>query len=248
MENKIRVTVWNEYVHEKEDPATIAVYPDGIHRTIKAFLDPNEDMEVRTATLDEPEQGLPDDVLNNTDVLVWWGHCAHAQVDDGLVSKVIDRVRKQGMGLIGLHSAHHSKPMKGILGATGDLMWGDNVKEVVWNMLPTHPIAEGIPAAFTLESEEIYSEPFFIPVPDEQVFTAWFEGGNVFRAGNCYYKGLGKVFYFQPGHETCRSFYNPYVQKIITNGIRWAAPVKTCIKEETPYIGQGYFGEKKESL
>ena len=263
MSDKIRVTIWNEFKHEQCDADAMEVYPNGIHMCIKEFLDKNEDMEVTAVTLGDPDpklpeevrhamegdpdQGLPDELLNNTDVLVWWGHVAHWKVKDELVDKIAERVYRQGMGFVGLHSAHHSKPMRKMLGCTGDLSWGDNMKEVVWNMLPTHPIAEGIPEAFTLESEELYSEPFFIPVPDEQVFTAWFEGGNVFRAGNCYYKGAGKVFYFQPGHETCRSFYNPYVQKIITNGIRWAAPAKTEIKDiSAPHVCAGYFCGKKD--
>jgi len=239
MANKIRVTIWNEYRHEKTDEQAAALYPNGIHATIKEFLEVNDDMEITLAALDDPDQGLPDEVLNNTDVLIWWGHMVHHEVNDELVEKVRQRVYHDGMGFIPIHSGHHSKPFRSILGCSGNLAWGDNLPEVVWNLFPQHPIAEGIPASFQLESEEIYSEPFMIPQPDQLVFGAWFPNGNIFRAGVCYFRGLGKIFYFQPGHETCPSYHNPYVQKILTNAVRWAAPGNILVKDECPYIEQG---------
>jgi trehalose utilization protein len=221
---KINVTVWHEFRHEKHKPEVRAMFPEGIHMTIKSFLDNDEELNVRTATLDEPECGLPDEVLDNTDVLIWWGHTAHREVPDELIPKIQKRVYQGGMGFIALHSAHFSKPFKALLGTNGNLSWGRNQREVIWNVLPSHPITKGLPDHFTLESEELYCEPFYIPQPDELVFNAWYEDGYVFRAGSCWHKGAGKVFYFQPGHETCRSFYNPYVRQIITNAVHWAAP------------------------
>ncbi|MBE6573196.1 MAG: trehalose utilization protein ThuA [Ruminococcaceae bacterium] len=246
MSNKIRVTVWNEFRHEKEGGAAQEVYPNGLHAVIKEFLDKNEDMEVRLAALDDPDQGLPDEVLNNTDVLLWWGHCHHWEVKDELVEKVRQRVYRDGMGFIALHSGHHSKPFKAIVGCTGDLEWGDGVKEVVWNLNPSHPIAAGIPKAFELPVEELYSEPFFVPQPDQLVFGSWFEQGNIFRSGICYFRGLGKIFYFQPGHEEFPSFYNEYVQKIITNAVYWAKPNDHRVTEECPYVGTGLFDKSHE--
>ena len=241
MADKIRVTVWHEYRHERNtEGEAYKCYPNGIHAAIKDFLDKNDDMDVRICCLDDPDQGLPDEVLNSTDVLRWWGHGFHDEVNDELVDKIVKRVYREGMGFIGLHSAHHSKPFRKLLGCTGNLEWGDNIKEVIWNLAPTHPIAEGLPKAFELEADELYSEPFYIPKPDDLVFGAWFEHGNIFRAGCTWARGLGKIFYFQPGHETCRSFYNPYVQKVITNGIRWAKPVSDPIDETCPYSGKGF--------
>lgn len=225
MANKIRVTVWNEYRHELNEPRIKEIYPEGIHGEVKKILDETDEFEVRTAYLDMPEHGLSDEVLNNTDVLVWWGHMAHGEVDDKIVEKVRERVYRCGMGFVALHSAHHSKPFKTIVGCTGDLSWGANQNEIIWNIAPSHPIAEGIPECFNI-FEEMYGEPFYIPQPDQLVFSGWYEKGNVFRSGCCYFRGLGKVFYFQPGHEECRSFYNPYVRRIIQNGVRWAAPAK----------------------
>ena len=224
MANKIRVTVWNEYRHEREEDYIREIYPKGIHGCIKDFLDPHDDLEVRIVSLDDPEQGLPDDVLNNTDVLMWWGHMAHDEVNDELVEKIKRRIYDDGMGFIPMHSAHMSKPFRAVLGTSGKLLWSDNQHELVWNVLPAHPIAAGIPEHFSLDLEEMYGEPFMIPQPDELVFISWFEHGYVFRSGCTYHRGRGKVFYFQPGHEACRSFYNEYVQKILYNGVKWAAP------------------------
>ena len=224
MTNKIRVTVWNEYRHEKSEESIRAIYPEGIHGCIKNFLAPYEDLEVRIAALDDPDQGLPDDVLNNTDVLMWWGHMAHGEVNDALVEKIRNRVYDDGMGFIAMHSAHMSKPFRAIVGTSGKLLWGDDQHELLWNGMPAHPITAGIPEHVDLGIEEMYGEPFMIPQPDELLFVSWYEHGYVFRSGCTFYRGRGKVFYFQPGHEACRSFYNEYLQKILYNGIKWAVP------------------------
>lgn len=220
---KIRVTFWHEFRHERSDESVRAVYPNGIHALVADFLGEEADIEARYVALDDPEQGLPDELLNNTDVLIWWGHVAHDEVDDALVERIFNRVHVGGMGFIALHSAHKSKPFGRLIGTTGNLSWGRNQKEIVWNVNPSHPIAAGIPDHFTLE-EELYAEPFNIPQPDELVFSSWYEDGYIFRSGACWNCGMGKVFYFQPGHESCRSFYDPNVRKIILNAVRWAAP------------------------
>ncbi len=220
----IRVTVWNEFLHEKEMDEVKALYPDGIHAFVRDFLKKNEDMEIRLAALCDPDQGLPNEVLESTDVLIWWGHKAHNQVDDALVERIRNRVYLGKMGFVALHSAHHSKPFRAIVGTNGNLTWGRNQKEIMWTLMPSHEIAAGIPDHFLLECEELYSEPFYIPQPDALVFGAWYEDGHIMRAGACFHRGAGKVFYFQPGHETCSSFYNPYVQRVIENAVRWAAP------------------------
>ncbi len=236
--NKLRVTVWNEYRHEKKHAHVAELYPTGIHGKVSEFLGECDDLDIRLAALDDPDCGLPDEVLESTDVLIWWGHVAHNEVPDALADKIRDRVYLGKMGFIALHSGHKSKPFMKIVGTNGNLSWGRNQKEVVWNLLPSNPIAAGIPDHFTLEEEELYSEPFYIPQPDALVFGSWFEDGNIFRSGACFLRGAGKVFYFQPGHETCRSFYNPYVQRIIKNAVYWAAPNDTAIniEDKCPHI------------
>ncbi|MBP5209898.1 MAG: ThuA domain-containing protein [Clostridia bacterium] len=232
----IRVTVWNEFTHEKNDPEARAQYPDGIHVAVRDFLSVDSGLTIRTATLDQPACGLPDEVLFDTDVLVWWGHMRHADVDDATVERIRRRVYA-GMGFVALHSAHHSKPFRAILGTTGNLTWGREQKALVWNLAPTHPIAAGLPSHFEL-FEEMYGEPFFIPRPDDVIFGTWYEDGNLFRGGCTWTCGLGRVFYFHPGHETCASFHHPLVQEIIRRGVRWAAPApldpslsNTCVHQ-----------------
>jgi len=219
----VTVTVWNEYRHEKEDDEVAAVYPDGIHATIAEGLR-EAGYDVQTATLDEPEHGLTESVLDDTDVLAWWGHKAHDEVDDDIVDRVVDRVRG-GMGLLVLHSGHYSKPFKRLMGTTCSLKWRESGEtERVWVVEPGHPIADGLPESFEVPRAEMYGERFDIPAPDELVFTSWFEGGEVFRSGCCYTRGKGRVFYFRPGHETYPIYEQEEVRTVLDNAVAWAAP------------------------
>ncbi len=242
----IRATVWNEFRHERTEEDIKKIYPDGLHAEIGRALNEAGGIDVTLAALDDPEQGLPDAVLENTDVLLWWGHMFHGEVSDGLVEKIKRRVL-EGMGLIVLHSGHQSKVFRSVVSATGNLLWGDCVKEVVWNINPTHPIAAGIPSHFVLKSEEIYAEPFGIPQPDELIFTSWFENGYVFRSGCLWRRGYGKVFYFQPGHEEVPTFYDENVRKIIVNAVRYCAPAATGYRTppdgECPCVGGNVAGQ-----
>ncbi|WP_226655768.1 ThuA domain-containing protein [Pseudalkalibacillus hwajinpoensis] len=218
----LNVTVWNENRHEQSSEEVRSVYPNGIHGAIAEFL--KEDYEVRTATLDEPEHGLSEEVLNNTDVLLWWGHIAHEEVSDEIVNRVHQRVL-DGMGLIVLHSGHFSKIFKKLMGTGCDLKWREaDEKERMWIVDPTHPIAEGLGEKIELEREEMYGEHFDIPAPDELVFVSWFEGGEVFRSGCTYKRGQGKVFYFRPGHETYPTYYHKDIQRVMKNAVAWAKP------------------------
>ena len=217
----IKVTFWHEFRHEKTKEAVKAIYPDGLHAYLKSKLE-CDDIKITLAALDDPNQGITDELLDNTDVLMWWGHAYHKEVDDELVEKIRQRVYA-GMGFLPLHSAHHSKPFQHIIGCTGNLRWGRNQKAIVWNLAPWHPIAQGVPMSFQL-TEELYSEPFYIPKPDEIIFSTWFEDGNIFRGGITYRRGLGKIFYFHTGHESVESLKNENVQRIIKNAIYWCAP------------------------
>ncbi|MEB6037297.1 ThuA domain-containing protein [Staphylococcus pseudoxylosus] len=216
----MNITIWNEFRHEQESEDVQAVYPNGIHHVIASFL--TDDHIVTTATLDEPQHGLTDDVLAQTDVLIWWGHKVHEEVDEEVVEKVKQKVL-EGMGLVVLHSGHFSKIFKSLMGTSCDLKWREaDEKERLWVVDPTHPIAEGIDSYFELEKEEMYGEHFDIPSPDETVFISWFEGGEVFRSGATFKRGNGKIFYFRPGHETYPTYYNVNVQKVIKNAVKWA--------------------------
>ena len=232
----IRVTVWNEYRHEQNDEEIRKVYPDGIHGQIAKFLSEEEDFEVRTATLDEPECGLTQEVIDNTDVLLWWGHTAHKEVPDEIAQRVQEAVLK-GMGFIVLHSGHHSKPFKRLMGTSCNLCWReDGDLERVWVVDQGHPITQGLGKYFEIEHEEMYGEPFGIPEPQKVVLMGWYEGGEVFRSGCCYIRENGKIFYFQPGHESFPVYYNKDVQKVIKNAIRWAVPVNRIDSLVCPHV------------
>ncbi len=230
----INVTIWNEDSVASTHEDVLKVYPQGLNGALYDFLSKNENMNVRTANLDEPECGLPDEILNSTDVLLWWGHGKHHLVPDDLVKKVHDRVLR-GMGIIFLHSAHFSHPFISLMGTTCSLKWRDGDRERLWTVLPNHPIAKGLPEFFELEEEEMYGERFDIPQPDELIFLGWFSGGEVFRSGCVWYRGLGKVFYFQPGHETNPTYLNENIQKVITNGVNFVAPDKIVDEIDCPH-------------
>jgi trehalose utilization protein len=222
--SKIRVTVWNEYRHELEPGKVAQVYPEGIHAAIAEGLRDYGFTTVRTATLDEPDNGLSEEVLAETDVLTWWGHKAQQEVDDATVNRVQARVL-EGMGLIVLHSGHHSKIFRRLMGTTCSLRWREaDERERIWVIDPAHPIADGLGPYIEIPEAEMYGEHFDIPTPDNLVFVSWFQGGEVFRSGCCYHRGHGKVFYFRPGHETYPIFYQKEVRHVLANAVRWAAP------------------------
>ena len=227
----MKITVWNEFAHEKSDPAVKAIYPDGIHQTIAAFLR-DAGYEVRTATLDDPECGLTNEVLDDTDVLFWWGHMRHGDVPDSVVQRVYMHVMA-GMGMVVLHSGHASKIFSALMGTpSGELKWRESGdKEILWVIEQGHPITRGIGEKIILEHEETYGEHFLIPQPDELVFISWFTGGEVFRSGCVYKRGRGKIFYFRPGHESVPTYHNPEVQKVLIN----AAAYVCTPKAEAPY-------------
>ncbi len=219
----LKVTIWNEYLHELEHEVVGRIYPDGIHGALRAaVLEHHPDAVVRTATLRQPDHGLSDDLLGDTDVLFWWGHKAHADVSDAWVAKVHEAVL-QGMGLVVLHSGHFSKPFKRVLGSHASLLWREaDEKERLWNLQPSHPILEGIPAFFELEQEEMYGERFDVPPPDELLMISWFQGGEVFRSLCTWRRGHGQVVYFRPGHETFPTYHHPLIRRIVANAAGWA--------------------------
>ncbi len=224
----VQVTVWNEHRSETKHERGRELYPDGIHAELAAILE-DEGHDVRTATLDEPEHGLTDEVLETTDVMLWWGHEAHNEVDDAIVEKVKERVL-DGMGLLVLHSGHYAKIFRELMGTTGSLKWRDTSltdgeRERVWFVEPGHPIADGLDDEYIeIPQAEMYGERFDIPAPDTLVTISWFEGGEVFRSGCCYQRGEGRVFYFRPGHETYPVYKQDDVRTVIANAVNWAAP------------------------
>jgi len=223
----IRVTVWNENVHESTQQSIAAIYPAGIHGAIAEGLGEllGDDASVRTATLDDPEHGLSEEVLAETDVLTWWGHIAHDRVSD----EVVERVRRHvlsGMGLLVLHSGHFSKIFIELMGTTCSLAWRNEAeRELVWTVKPGHPIAQGVDQPIVLDHQEMYGEHFDIPDPDDLVFVSGFEGGEVFRSGMTFTRGRGRIFYFSPGDQEYPVYFHPQIRRVLANGVRWAAPL-----------------------
>lgn len=228
----LRVTIWNEYIHEQQNPLVQAIYPNGIHGCLEEFLSRNQDMKVQSVTFHMPEHGLTEKVLQETDVLIWWGHIDHDGVSDQVVARVKEQIL-QGMGLIALHSAHHSKIMKVLLGTSLNLKWKHGDQERLICIHPGHPITAGVTDPIDLEEEEMYGEYFDIPVPDELIYLGWFASGQVFRSACVFHRGRGKIFYFQPGHEEYPIYHHPKIQQILTNGVRYVAPVN-YLKEPYP--------------
>jgi trehalose utilization protein len=237
----IRVTVWHEYRHERKSEAIAKVYPEGMHVVIKRGLEAKlgAEVEVRLATLDEPDHGITDELLASTDVMTWWAHSAHAEVNDEIARKVAQRVR-EGMGFIVLHSAHYAKPFKQLMGTNCHLKWRDSgEKERVWLMAQGHPISAGLVGdCLEIDREEMYSEPFDIPEPDELVFVSWFEGGEVFRSGCVWRRGAGRIFYFRPGHEMFPTYYRDDIQTVLANAVRYCAPVEGVVgyRNHSPHV------------
>jgi len=223
----IRVTCWNEYYKERVNETCKKAYPNGIHEAIKEVLSVDERIICRTATPDEPECGLTQEALDATDVLIWWGHINHHLVPDEVAARVVHRVLN-GMGFIALHSGHMSKPFMKLMGTSCDLRWRESEDhERIWCVNPGHPICAGLPPYFEIPKEETYGEYFDIPKPDEVVFIGWFSGGEVFRSGCCFTRGAGRIFYFQPGHETSPVYKQKEVGQVIRNAVHWAAPAFT---------------------
>lgn len=222
----INVTVWSENYHETREEDVRRRYPDGIHGAIAAGLAEHLGGRavIRTAVLDDPEHGLSEKALSEIDVLAWWGHMAHEEVAD----EVVERVRRRvlgGMGLLVLHSGHYSKIFRALMGTTCSLTWRDAAeRELVWTVAPAHPIARGVPRPLVIDRQETYGEPFDVPEPDELVFISTFGGGEAFRSGCCYRRGLGRIFYFSPGDQNYPVYHHPGVRRVLANAVLWAAP------------------------
>lgn len=229
----IKALVWGENVHEQTNKVVADTYPEGMHGQIAKLLTQEAGISARTATLQQPEHGLTKQVLADTDVLLWWGHAAHGDVEDEIVERVVERVW-QGMGFIALHSAHFAKPFKRLMGTPCSLKWREaGERERFWVVNPSHPIASGLPDHFELENEEMYGEAFAVAEPLETVFISWFQGGEVCRSGMTWRRGAGNVFYFRPGHETYPTYHQPVIGQVLRNAVRWANNEQADIADPT---------------
>ncbi len=228
----MKVTVFTEYNDSMAYPEALASYPDGgMNGALEKLLSTENEVTVIVHGKDDDGTALTEEILKNTDVLVWWGHWYHGTVADSVVTLVAEYVNR-GMGMIALHSAHESKPFQRLVGTSGALSWremGEN--ERVWVIEHAHPVTEGIGDYIDIEHEEMYGEPFYIPAPDELLFISWFRGGEVMRSGCVFNRGRGKIFYFRPGHETLPTYNNEKIRRVILNAVKYVAPVGGVLAE-----------------
>ena len=230
---KHRVVVWSERTAPK-DP-----YPNDINGAVADALKSLDGWEIVCANIEQPDQGISDDLLKSADVLVWWGHKLHGKVNDDLVKKIVKRVKEDGMGFISLHSAHFAKPFRALMleitpAANEEIRkkigaWGAYKvdADITITVKDEHPIIKGVAKSFGLGRTERYGEKFMVPEPESVPLECEykFADGHTERArqGLCWTVGKGKVFYFQTGHETFTHYFEPNVQQILRNAVAWAA-------------------------
>jgi len=267
----IRVVVWDE-----RQPAQKEAYPNFLGNQIASYLQTLPNTSVKSVSLADPEQGLSDAILQDCQVLIWWGHVRHAEVNSAKVKQIVQRVKEGKMALITLHSAHWSLPFVEAMnertredalkfaGAQATFKYvtpehkapkpndpltpnysvatnSAGLKEVtvtlpncvfpnwradgapshVTTLLPDHPIAKDVPRQFDIAHTEMYNEPFHVPTPDAVIFEEKWDRGEHFRSGCVWKVGKGKVFYFRPGHETYKVYFEPIPLKILANAALW---------------------------
>ena len=228
----MKVTIFTEYNASMDNEEGKRNYPSGMNACLHDFIAKEHEVTMIVHSENDDGTALTKEILDETDVLVWWGHWYHKTVADEVVQMVFDRVNA-GMGLMLLHSAHASKVAKKMLGTTGNLFWREGDRERLWVVDRTHPIVKGIGDFIYLDPEEMYGEPYNGPAPDELVFISWFGGGEVMRSGSVYKRGLGKIFYFRPGHETYPTYANAQIQRVMLNAIDYIAPDFTLATYES---------------
>lgn len=221
------VVVWSE------GTAPAKVYPNDINGAIADGLKESlENWEVVKAGINDPEQGLPDKLLKRCDVLIWWGHKKHRNVDNKLVDKIEKRVKEDGMGFISLHSAHFAKINKRLMKdkCSFSVYRQDSTTLTITVSDKGHPITKGVDKEFTVEHGERYSDPYVVPKPDAVVLdgVAALKDGktDASKQGYCWTIGKAKMFYLQVGHETNPVYFDKNIRKIMANAVEWAAPGK----------------------
>ncbi|GGA37183.1 ThuA domain-containing protein [Paenibacillus physcomitrellae] len=249
--NDIRITVFCEHHQDRYEPVK-SVYPDGIHAAIAAAFAEEPGFQITIATQDMPSHGLTNEVLECTDVLIWWSHIDNHLLDDTVANEVCRRVVRDGMGFIALHSASFSKPWQRMLGIEYEAgEWGrfrtmpKGEKERLWVVAPGHPICEGLGDFIEIPQDEMYGEPMLIPEPDKLLFIAWWEGGEVCRSGTLFERGRGKIFGFTPGHEEFPIYHQSEIRRVLRNAVRFLAPAGGA----KVHSGEGHLsGEAREDL
>jgi trehalose utilization protein len=235
----INVLVWDE---QQDVQVKSGAYKNFLGNAVAEFLSKTDGLQVVSANINEPDQGLADDRIAAADVVVWWGHVRHKDVNDSKVESIVAKVKAGKAGFVALHSAHYSKPFKNLMGTNCgfkkvDANKNEGFVQHLRVVSPMHPIAKGV-KDFDIPKTEIYGEPFEVPMPDAIVLYGHWDTGDSFPDVCCWTvggKGVssaaakaanpgGRVVYFRPGHETFPIFHQPEVQRVVTNCVLWAAP------------------------
>jgi trehalose utilization protein len=98
-----RVLVWDE-----RQPRQKEAYPNWLGNQIADQLKQRPGLAVRSAALDDPGHGLS--TLDETDVLIWWGHVRQLEIELPVAKEIVQRIQEGRLQLIALHSAHWSRP------------------------------------------------------------------------------------------------------------------------------------------
>jgi trehalose utilization protein len=104
-EAKLRVLVWDE-----QQDAQKQAYPNFLGNHLAEDL--KKEFDVRSVSIKDPEQGLSKDNLEWADVVVWWGHLRHQEVNEEAVAAIVAKITEGKCGLVALHSAHYSQVFK----------------------------------------------------------------------------------------------------------------------------------------
>ena len=236
----VRVTIWNENRHEQSNEHVQKLYPKGIHGAIADLLAQDEAIVTQTATLDEPEHGLSEEVLDNTDVL-FGGVIAPTGKFKMKLSTESNSAYSAVWDWWCCHSGHYAKIFKRLMGTNCSFKWREEAeRERLWNVAPGHPLTQGIGEQIVLENAEMYGERFDIPEPDESIFISWFEGGEVFRSGCVWRRGHGTIFYFRPGHETYPIYYNQEIGQVLRNAAHYCQARVSISTRKSPHIAASF--------
>jgi len=229
--SSIRVMAWSE----RSEP--IDIYPHGINGALLQMFSHEKGIVATAANLADPAQGLTEEALRDTDVLIAFGHRHHKVVSDENVDRIVRRVEQDGMGYLPIHSSHYARAFQKIMATIAEQRgspldgtpgrWGkvrnEGQAELIHVLAPKHPIAKGV-KDFTIPRTESYLNPFNVPTPDVKIFEGRYEGGPQDGSDGLLWNfGKGKVFYFRPGHETYPIYFQAEVQPILKNAVRFLA-------------------------
>lgn len=141
----IHVLVWDE-----QQPEQKQAYGDKfLGETIAAHLSTLPGLTVTSVALSSDEQGLDEQTLDRTDVLIMWAHKRSRDLDDARVERVVSRVQAGRLGLVALHSAHWTKPFVRLMqeraksDALGQIPAAERAT-AHWTYLDTNPLYQGV--------------------------------------------------------------------------------------------------------